>query len=146
MKLYMISPPPGVVEAGQDAIRTYLDAVVPVIADAMLPTGREGLVGVWAFNEGDLSDEPFDAEFAGKRIKAIIDREELCTVIRRTADPWDSCYMWVRCQTTCRSVTFGYDGQAFLCLRHEDPVPPRSSLIWVEERSEMLSETDYLDG
>lgn len=142
----MISPTFDAVSSGQDATRPYLDAVVEVLADAMSPTSDEGLVGVWHVNEINMGSEPFDAEYAGKRIKSLSGRETLCSVLRRIADPWDGYFMWIRCQTTCRSVFFGYDGQAFLCLRHEDAAPLGSSLICVEERPEMLAATDYLDG
>ena len=44
--------------------------------------------------------------------------------------------------------TFGYDGQALLCLRHEDPPPVSSdtSLAIVEERSDLLVDSDWFDG
>jgi len=54
----------------------------------------------------------------------------------------------VRSIATCRSATFGYDGQAFVCLRHEDepPVSPDPSLVAVEERPDILLEYDLFDG
>jgi hypothetical protein len=49
---------------------------------------------------------------------------------------------------TCRAATFGYDGQAFICLRHEDdpPISPAPDLVEVAEEPSLLTETDYLDG
>jgi len=54
----------------------------------------------------------------------------------------------VRSASNCRCVSFGYDGQALLCLRHDDaaPISPDISLAVIEERSHYLAETDYLDG
>jgi hypothetical protein len=146
MKLFLVSPPFNAVERGQDATQPYLDVAVDVILRAIQPTGNESIVGVWHDNEASMHSEPFDAEYAGKRVRSLMNRDLLRLVLRRVADPWDSYFMWVRCQTTCRFVFFGYDAQAFLCLRHEDEAPPASSLIQVEDRTAMLTETDFFDG
>ena len=45
-----------------------------------------------------------------------------------------------------RGAFFGYDAQAFLCLRHEDAPPSASPLVQVEDRIVMLAETDFFDG
>jgi hypothetical protein len=68
--------------------------------------------------------------------------------IRRSVDPSSSFSATIRSIATCRAATFGYDGQAFLCLRHEDepPVSPDPSLVVVEERPDFLVECDYFDG
>lgn len=146
MKLFMLSPSRNTVESGADATRPYLDAVTEVIARAIQPTGVESLIGVWHHNEAHMGTEPFDAEYAGKRIRSLRDRDLLRAVLRRVADPWDAYFMWVRCQTTCRGVFFGYDAQAFLCLRHEDASPRATALIQVDDRSTELTETDIFDG
>lgn len=146
MKLFLVSPSFNAVERGQDATRPYLDATVEVILRAIQPTGDESIIGVWHHNEASMGAEPFEAEYAGKRIKSLMDRDLLRSVLRRVADPWDHYFMWVRCQTTCRFVFFGYDAQAFLCLRHEDAPPLASPLILVEDRTPMLAETDFFDG
>ena len=54
----------------------------------------------------------------------------------------------IRSAINCRAVTFGQDGQAILCLRHEDSTPqlPPSGLVTMEEGSGWLTETDLLDG
>src|SRR5262249_15293467 len=96
--------------------------------------------------EAGMENEPFDARHAGKRIRNLAEPGLLRSVLRRIADPSDGYFMWVRCQTTCRSVWFGYDAQAFLCLRHEDARPQSSSLMRVEDCSHRLIETDFLDG
>lgn len=146
MKLFLISPSFNAIESGQDATRPYLDAAVEAILRAIQPTGDESVVGVWHDNEANMVAEPFDAEYAGKRLKSLRDRDLLRSVLRRVADPWDNYFMWVRCQTTCRFVFFGYGAQAFLCLRHEDAPPSASPLIHIEDRTPMLAETDFFDG
>jgi hypothetical protein len=142
MKLYLLS------QASQDVwpAGPFLDALVELVADAMMPTGNESLIGVWRIGEASMHDEPFDAEYAGKRVKALTDRGVLLATLRRIADPDEGYFMWVRCQTTCRSIFFGYDAQAFLCLRHADIAPARSTLICVEDCSDLLAGSDYLDG
>jgi hypothetical protein len=146
MKLFLVSPSFNALESGQHATQPYLDAAVDVIVRAIQPTGNEGIFGVWHDNEASMGDEPFDAEYAGKRVKNLRDRGLLRSTLRRMVDPWDNYFMWVRCQTTCRWVFFGYDAQAFLCLRDEDAPPSASSLIQVEDRTAMLAETDFFDG
>ncbi|MEL7198004.1 MAG: hypothetical protein AAGL10_06790 [Pseudomonadota bacterium] len=54
----------------------------------------------------------------------------------------------IRSMATCRAATFGWDGQAFLCLRNEDdpPISPDAKLIEVRESPELLIDCDYFDG
>jgi hypothetical protein len=54
----------------------------------------------------------------------------------------------IRSMATCRAATFGFDGQAFLCLRNEDepPVSPAPDLVEVVEDPAYLTETDFFDG
>ena len=146
MKLFLVSPSFNAVERGQDATRPDLDEAVEMILRAIQPTGNERIIGVWHNNEASMGAEAFDAEYAGKRVKSLNDRDLLRSVLRRVADPWDNYFMWVRCQTTCRFVFFGCDAQAFLFLRHEDAPPSASPLVQVEERTAMLAETDFFDG
>ncbi len=79
----------------------------------------------------------------------LSDPETLMIVVRLSVDPYAGAGATVvRSIATCRAVTFGWDGQAYLCLRHEDdpPVSPNPTLVVVEERPELISETDYFDG
>jgi len=56
--------------------------------------------------------------------------------------------MLIRSLVTCRSVFYGYDGQAFVCLPYEDEpiISPDDTMIDVSDRSQMLIDTDWLDG
>ena len=49
---------------------------------------------------------------------------------------------------SCRSVRYGWDGQAFLSLHASDDaaVAPDPALVLVEERQDLLTRTDYADG
>ena len=66
----------------------------------------------------------------------------------RLLDPNDLLGGDIRLVANCRAGTFGQDGQAMLCLRLEDavPPPPKGSLVTVTECSERLAETDLFDG
>ncbi|MEP9361273.1 hypothetical protein [Sphingomonas sp. KR3-1] len=53
----------------------------------------------------------------------------------------------IRSIGSCRAVTFGYDGQAFLLLGQADtpPASPDQSLVIVEEMPDLISRYDYFD-
>jgi hypothetical protein len=75
-------------------------------------------------------------------------QEALREWLRKSIDPNGAGGGDVRTLNNCRCVTFGYDGQAFLCLRHDDdePISPDTSLAVVEDVSHLLSGSDYFDG
>ena len=75
--------------------------------------------------------------------------DALLDLIRLSTDSFSNKGVGViRSMATCRAATFGDDGQAFLCLRHEDdpPTSPNSDLVEVVERADLLTDTDYFDG
>ena len=75
--------------------------------------------------------------------------ESLRELVRLSTDPFSSKgASTIRSMATCRAATFGYDGQAFLCLRHEDnpPASPNKELVEVAECPDLLTNTDYFDG
>ena len=80
---------------------------------------------------------------------SLSSREELQKLVSLSTDPsHDEGAAVIRSMATCRAATFGYDGQAFLCLRHEDRIPVSSdpNLVEVSERPDLLTEADYFDG
>ena len=81
-------------------------------------------------------------------VSSIADRFTLEALVRRCLDPNDHFGGEVRSAHNCRMVTFGFDGQAFICLRHDDTPPqsPEQSLVTIEEHSEWLTQTDWFDG
>ena len=74
--------------------------------------------------------------------------DELRDWLVKSVDPNVPAGGDVRSASNCRCASFGYDGQALLCIRHDDEPPVSSDidLAVVEERSHYLAETDYLDG
>ncbi|WP_114226442.1 MULTISPECIES: hypothetical protein [Sphingomonas] len=66
----------------------------------------------------------------------------------RLIDPNNFDEGGIRSAINCLAITFGQDGQAILCLRHEDSKAQLSpsGLVTMEEASRWLIETDLLDG
>jgi hypothetical protein len=76
------------------------------------------------------------------------DPQSLVAWVGRLLDPYAVIGGDIRSIVNCRAVTFGQDGEAMLCLRHEDAAP-RSldpALVTVTEASARLTETDLFDG
>ena len=148
MKTYIIDPPFEMF--GREDERT--SAAINLIADIVFDSLRRGgdtfqHAIVWA----DAGEEPggtFDEDSAEPHVFELKSDEALRDWLRRSVDPNDVGGGNVRSIATCRCVTFGYDGQALLCLRHEDeaPVSPDPNLAVVEERHDLLLDCDYFDG
>jgi hypothetical protein len=99
--------------------------------------------GVWPRVAG------FTETLAEPHIVQLRSDEDLLTRIRSSVDPnGGGPGGTIRSIATCRAMTFGWDGQAFLCLRLEDemPVSPDPLLATVVDQPEMLTGTDYFDG
>lgn len=148
MRSYIIGPPFEM--SGHNDERTT--AAINLISDVVFDSLRCGgdsfqHAVVWA----DPGDEPggtFHEDIAEPHVLELKSDEALRGWLRKSVDPNDVGGGDVRSIATCRCVTFGYDGQAFLCLRHEDepPISPDLELAVVEERPELLVNTDYFDG
>lgn len=68
--------------------------------------------------------------------------------MRECGDPLNPRWMLIRFLVTCRSVLYGHDGQALVCLPGEaSPIElPDPGLITVVDRSHLLTESDCMDG
>lgn len=115
-----------------------LDLIAKLVVDSLQDGGD---VSHKAANWEEESEAP-------PSLIALTDRVSLAAHARRCLDPNDPFGGDIRSASNCRMVTFGYDGQAYICLRHEDvpPVSPDAELVVVEEHSEWLVETDWFDG
>ena len=150
MKLYSIRPSLPA-SSDREAVDARLRACVQPIADLIASHVEADpcLYGIWHENEvGRPAIEP-DASFGPARV-ALLSRApgELRAVLAECGDPFCESWMLIRSLVTCRSIRYGYDGQAFLCLTASDGplISPDESLILVEERSHLLAETDWMDG
>lgn len=142
MKLYLLSP----VTADNDdrSARKAREArsnsiITSLILDCLHPA-RDATLHATYFRETDDGDE--------LEIVKLGDELTMRTWVLKSLDPDDATRCEVRSLATCRCVTFGYDGQALICLRSEDdePVSPDKAAVVVEECSAWLCETDYMDG
>jgi hypothetical protein len=91
----------------------------------------------------------FTDAIAEPHIVQLLSDQDLLARIRSAVDPnGGGLGGTIRSIATCRALTFGFDGQAFLCLRLEDemPVSPDATLATVADQPEMLTGTDYFDG
>lgn len=143
MKVYLISPAMDVFD-GSGVLSPDARKALSLIANMVADSLREG---------GDCSHQAviwegpsvLDQSYS---VVALPDRDGVLAAIAKLLDPNDLSGGSIRSIINCRSVTFGHDGQAFLCLRQEDSAPFErdTRLVIVEERSEWLVDTDWLDG
>jgi hypothetical protein len=148
MKAYIIDPP--FETFGREDERTL--AATNLVAEIVFYCLRRGgdtfqYAVAWA-NPGEEPGGIWNEEIAVPHVVRLDTDEALREWLRKSVDPNTRGGGDVRSIATCRAVTFGYDGQALLCLRHDDapPVSPDLTLAIVEERPDFLGDADYFDG
>ncbi len=99
-------------------------------------------------DEGSAAPVQPDSRYGDAETVRITDRETLRSILTECGDPNSGKWMLIRSLVTCRSVLYGNDGQAFVCIPTGSPPisSPDESVIRVEECSHLLSETDWMDG
>jgi hypothetical protein len=149
MKLYLIVP--NLMEqTSREALvlrhRACADAIVDLILSHI--SSDPALFGVRSKREVCESPIPTDLSFGEADAVHLPDMQVLRKVMADCADPYSGKFMEIRSLSTCRSVSFGYDGQAFVCLptASETIISPNPALVIVKECSHYLSETDWIDG
>jgi len=149
MKLYFIQAaiPPG---AGESEVSARLSACVEPIADLILPhlSSDPALFGLRHSDEGSQPPLPMAERYGYAEAVRLADNETLRAALVACGDPNNGQWMLIRSLVTCRAVFYGYDGQAFVCLPHEAGriISPDQAMIEVSDRSQMLIDTDWLDG
>lgn len=125
-----------------------ISLVTDIVCQALRRNGDDFHCAVDWKDPGSLDSRAFSTDIAEPQIVWLRSEEALRRRVTRSVDPNVGEQGTIRFIATCRAVTFGYDGQAFLCLRHEDEPPhsPDVPLIKVEERPDILLEFDYFDG
>ncbi len=156
MKLYYTGPNVNVTTTADDVIDARMRAAIVPIADLILGYFRAdsfaALVGLTGLNPPYPPVAPGQRAFGRYRITHFQTETDVRAALVGMGNPFGGPAHWphymVRSMISCRSVFYGYDGQAFLCLRTEDApqISPDPELIWVEERTELLTTSDYLDG
>ena len=148
MKAYLIGPPFETFGREDERTSAATNLVAEIVFDCLRRGGDTFQFSVVWANPGEEPGGIWNADIAIPHVIRLQADDDLREWLRKSVDPNTSGGGDVRSIATCRSVTFGYDGQALLCLRHED-VPPASSdltLATVAERPDFLAEADYFDG
>jgi hypothetical protein len=143
VKVYAIRPTIDVFDGTgtlTPAAARAIDLIAQMVADVLQAGGDTTHQAVVWEGPSDVDTPPTHS--------VVADRAGLIALARRLLDPNDPLGGDIRSGLNCRSATFGQDGQAIVCLRHEDtaPIPPVVELVSVAERSKWLVETDLLDG
>jgi hypothetical protein len=149
MKLYLIAP---VIAANIDeaAIDARTQKCIDPIADLIerYVSIDPALFAMRHVNEVSNPSIPPDVRYGDVEAVRIGDLQTLRKILRDNGNPNSGKWMSIRSLVNCRSVHYGYDGQAFVCLSINDEpiVSPNPSIISVEDCSHLLIETDRMDG
>ena len=149
MKLYLVAPNVPA-DLDEEIATERLRACVEPIANLILTHLADDPALFGVRHEGEVSDSPLqpDMRFRYAQAVRLADSEELRKVLLASGDSSNGEWMLVRSLVTCRSVSYGYDGQAFVCLPTDAApiVSPDPALISVEECSHLLTDSDWMDG
>jgi hypothetical protein len=148
MKAYIIDPPFETYSVQDERTSAAFDLIANIVFQCLRRGGDMFQYSVVWANPGEEMGTVYNEDIAEPHLFRLETDDALRDWLRKSVDPNVMGGGTVRSVATCRSVTFGYDGQALLCLRHEDEPPVSSdlSLAVVEERTELLTESDWLDG
>ena len=154
MRLYYIGPAVDIKAMTQSDIdaktREAIDPIAELITAYLLKDGFEAIFSLSGLNPPYPAVAANEEKFGRYRVTRFRSKAELRAAITGAGNPFVSSNHYLfRSLLSCRSVFFGYDGQAFLCLHVEDE-PPKSPdpslIIVVEESSDLLTSSDYFDG
>lgn len=149
MKAYGIFPAFELRDPNDHRVRHCLSLITAMIVDRLRAGGDASHHVIDWRDPGSPPWQGWTDSIAEPHLIPLPDEHMLFELVRMSLDPFlASSAGVIRSLITCRAVTFGHNGQAFLCLRHEDepPVSQDPDLVIVEERSELLADTDYFDG
>ena len=143
MKAYVIRPTMDVFD-GSGTLGPAAEKALRVIAEMVV---QALLQGGDTRHRAVIREGPCDVD-TPPTIIAECDSFSLAALVRRLLDPNSLAGGGIRSAVNCRAATFGQDGQAFLCLRHEDAAPssPEPTLATVAEEAIWLANTDVFDG
>jgi hypothetical protein len=149
MKLYLIAP---VIAANIDdaaidiRTRKCIDPIAELIERHV--SIDPALFAMRHVNEVSNPSIPPDVRYGDVETVRISDLQTLRKILRDNGDPNSGKWMSIRSLVSCRSVHYGYDGEALVCLSTEDEpiVSPSPTIISVEDCSHRLIETSWMDG
>jgi hypothetical protein len=149
MRLFGIFPNSKAISAAEDV--PNLDRVaIEAIADLIVShiSSDPALFAMQHIDEVSEASIALDQSYGHARVAYIADTKILRKILLEAGDPNSGKSVLIRSLITCRSVMYGHDGQAFVCLPSSAPAifSPDADVISVEDLSQMILETDYMDG
>lgn len=149
MRLYLVQPA-NRPDASQTERAAHQATCVEPIADLILQHLLADPAMFAMRHHKEVSSAPIATtdRYGYAEVVRLHDRASLRSALVASGDPFSGQWMLIRSLVTCRAVFYGYDGQAFVCLPHEAGtiISPDTDLIDVDECSEDLITTDWLDG
>lgn len=135
-------------DATDPRTRAYIELASTMVVKALRHGGDHFHFVVDWRDPGSEIGSAYSEDLAEPHVTQLADIDSLSSRVMQSIDPYSCLGSTIRSIATCRAATFGYDGQAFLCLRHEDdtPVSPDPTLVRVSEDYDYLTQTDYFDG
>ena len=138
MKVYFIRPTGAWNDDGtfnDEVFAQTTPTIAKMVFDSLTPELDKSLYTVR--RKGEVSEgptRPADEIFGSHTLYNVRNTDELFNWICRSIAPDDSFWTPIKSRLNCRQALFGYDGQAILCLRLEDPPPvsPMPDVINVE--------------
>jgi hypothetical protein len=117
-----------------------LQVIAEMVADCLEEGGDTSHHATVSYGPAKVGTPP--------NVVPLPDRQSLVTLALRLLNPNDLLGGDIRSVVNCRTATFGQDGQAMLCLRHEDtaPLARDASLVSAIEYSDRLAGSDLFDG
>jgi len=149
MKVYGVFPTFDLGEPNNDRVKASVSIVSDIVVGCLRAGGDVFHYVVDWRDPGKAAWQGWTEGLAEPHVVPLDDPDKLTRLVRDSVDPFSGRSATViRSIATCRAATFGFDGQAFLCLRHEDepPISPDTDLVVVEDRPGLLTESDYFDG
>ncbi len=140
----------GLDEAAAKAVEARTTPMIADIVFGYLNLARDPTIYA-VRGAGEVSSAPDrapDESLGGIDIFVPRNDDELYSWILRSIDPYDGFWCPLRSRKNCRAVLYGYDGQAHICLRTDDPPPisPDGLLVAIKDLSSELISSDWFDG
>lgn len=149
MKLFGIFPNLSASNVETDAAnldQAKIEAVADLIVAHM--SSDPALFAMEHIQEFSGSPIDLDQTYGYVRASHITDTKMLHKILLDFGNPNSGKWLLIRSLVTCRSVRYGWDGQAFVCVPTSAPAIsfPDADFITVQDLSHLILESDYMDG
>ncbi|WP_447759779.1 hypothetical protein [Sphingopyxis panaciterrae] len=149
MRAYEITPAFHLRDDADARTQASISLIASIIVSHLRMDGDKFHYSIDWRDPGSDPDIAFWSKGVGEpHIVALSTEERLYRRVRVSVDPFNLFGSDIRSIATCRTVAFGYEGEAFLCLRNDDlcPISSDCSLAKVQVRTEFLLNGSHMDG